>query len=229
MKTIKDLENVDKPREKLIKKGANSLKDYELLAVLLGSGVQGKDVIKLSQEIIKLFEEDFENLSLEKLSGIHGLGIAKASQILSSIELSRRYLIKQNKKISCSNDVYNELKEYQNKQQEYFLALYLDGANHLIQTKVITIGILNQSLVHPREVFSYAIEKRCASIIVAHNHPSGILEASLEDINVTKRLKESGKILGIELLDHLIITKDGYLSLKEKDLLWYFNDTTFKF
>jgi DNA repair protein RadC len=99
------------------------------------------------------------------------------------------------------------------------LALYLDGANHLIQTKVITIGILNQSLVHPREVFSYAIEKRCASIIVSHNHPSGILEASNEDINVTKRLKESGKILGIELLDHLIITSDGYLSLKEEGVL----------
>ena len=219
MKSIKQLENIDKPREKLIKKGASALKDYELLAVLLGSGVQGKDVIKLSQEIIKLFEDDFENLNLEKLLSIHGLGLAKASQILSSIELSRRYLIKQNKKITSAKDVYEELKEYHNKKQEYFLALYLDGANHLIQTKIITIGILNQSLVHPREVFSYAIEKRCASIIVAHNHPSGILEASNEDINVTKRLKESGKILGIELLDHLIITNDGFVSLKEEGVL----------
>ena len=219
MKSITQLENIDKPREKLIKKGANALKDYELLAILLGSGVQGKDVIKLSQEIIKLFEDDFENLNLEKLLSIHGLGLAKASQILSSIELSRRYLIKQNKKITSAKDVYEELKEYHNKKQEYFLALYLDGANHLIQTKIITIGILNQSLVHPREVFSYAIEKRCASKIVAHNHPSGILEASNEDINVTKRLKESGKILGIELLDHLIITNDGFVSLKEEGVL----------
>ena len=220
MKSITQLENIDKPREKLIKKGANALKDYELLAILLGSGVQGKDVIKLSQEIIKLFEDDFENLNLEKLLSIHGLGLAKASQILSSIELSRRYLIKQNKKITSAKDVYEELKEYHNKKQEYFLALYLDGANHLIQTKIITIGILNQSLVHPREVFSYAIEKRCASIIVAHNHPSGILDASNEDINVTKRLKESGKILGIELLDHLIIINDGFVSLKEEGVLW---------
>ena len=219
MKSITQLENIDKPREKLIKKGANALKDYELLAILLGSGVQGKDVISLSNEIIKLFEDDFENLSLEKLLSIHGLGLAKASQILSSIELSRRYLIKQNKKITSAKDVNEELKEYHNKKQEYFLALYLDGANHLIQTKIITIGILNQSLVHPREVFSYAIEKRCASIIVAHNHPSGILEASNEDINVTKRLKESGKILGIELLDHLIITNDGFVSLKEEGVL----------
>ena len=219
MKSITQLENIDKPREKLIKKGANALKDYELLAILLGSGVQGKDVISLSNEIIKLFEDDFENLNLEKLLSIHGLGLAKASQILSSIELSRRYLIKQNKKITSANDVYEALKEYHNKKQEYFLALYLDGANHLIQTKVITIGILNQSLVHPREVFSYAIQERCASIIVAHNHPSGVLQASDEDINVTKRLYESGKILGIELLDHLIITKDGFYSFKEEDLL----------
>ena len=219
MKSINQLENIDKPREKLIKKGANALKDYELLAVLLGSGVQGKDVITLSSEIIKLFEKDFENINLEKLLNIHGLGLAKASQILSSIELSKRYLIKQNKKIASAKDVYDELKEYHNKKQEYFLCLYLDGANHLIQTKVITLGILNQSLVHPREVFSYAIEKRCASIIVSHNHPSGVLEASIEDINVTKRLKESSKILGIELLDHLIITNDGYFSFKEEDLL----------
>ena len=159
MKSITQLENIDKPREKLIKKGVKALKNYELLAVLLGSGVKGKDVISLSTEIIKLFEEDFENINLEKLLNIHGLGISKASQILSSIELSRRYLIKQNKKITSANDVYDELREYHNKQQEYFLCLYLDGANHLIQTKIITIGILNQSLVHPREVFSYAIEK----------------------------------------------------------------------
>ncbi|NCB12393.1 MAG: JAB domain-containing protein [Erysipelotrichia bacterium] len=219
MKSITQLENIDKPREKLIKKGANALKNYELLAVLLGSGVKGKDVISLSTEIIKLFEEDFENINLEKLLKIHGLGISKVSQILSSIELSRRYLIKQSKKITSAKNVYDELKEYHNKQQEYFLALYLDGANHLIQTKVITIGILNQSLVHPREVFSYAIEKRCASIIVAHNHPSGILEASSEDINVTKRLKESSEILGIELLDHLIFTQNGFMSLKEEGIL----------
>ena len=219
MNQITQLQNIDKPREKLIKKGVKALKDYELLAVLLGSGVQGKDVIKLSREIIKLFEEDFENLNLEKLLSIHGLGLAKASQILSSLELSRRYLIKQNKKITSSNDVYEELKEYHNKKQEYFLCIYLDGANHIIQTKVITIGILNQSLVHPREVYAYAIEKRCASIIVAHNHPSGILKPSDEDIQVTKRLKQSGEILGIELLDHVIFTSDGFIALKEEGLL----------
>ena len=220
MKTISQLEKIDKPRERLLKYGLSALKNYELIAILLGTGIQGKDVMKLSREIESLLNKDFETIDLEKLLKVHGLGNAKASQIISAVELCRRYLIKnQNTKITSPNDIYEELKSFKNKQQEYFLALYLDGANHLIDRKVITIGILNQSLVHPREVFSYAIEHRCASIIVAHNHPSGTLEASHEDINVTKRLKESGKILGIELLDHVIFTKDGFVSLKEEGVL----------
>lgn len=219
MKTIKELKDFDRPREKLILKGAKALKDYELLAVLLGSGVKGCDVIKLSKQIIKLFEEDFENINLEKLLYTHGLGKAKASQIISAVELSKRYLIKESTYIRKASDIYDELKEYHNKKQEYFLCVYLDGANHIVKTKIITIGILNQSLVHPREVYAYAIEKRCASIIIAHNHPSGILEASDEDINVTKRLKKSGEILGIELLDHVIFTRLGFISLKEEGVL----------
>lgn len=216
MKSINELENLDKPREKLLKKGAKNLKDYELVAVLLGSGIKGKDVLKLSKEIVKLFEDNFTNLDIKKLLNIHGLGVAKASQIISAIELSKRYLIKQNRKITTPQDIYEELKEYRDKKQEYFLAIYLDGANHICYKSVITIGILNQSLVHPREVFAPAIEKRCASIIVAHNHPSGILKPSSADIAITKRLKQSGKLLGIELLDHLIITKDSYYSFSNE-------------
>jgi len=220
MKSISQLQTIDKPRERLFKYGLSALKNYELIAILLGSGVKGKDIIKLSREIESFFNSSFETMDLEKLLDIHGLGRAKASQIISAIELSRRYLIDtQTYKISSSKDVYEELTDYKNRQQEYFMALYLDGANNLIDKKVITIGTLNQSLVHPREVFAYAIEKRCASIIVAHNHPSGILSPSSEDINVTKRLKESAKILGIELLDHIIFTKDGFYSFEEEGIL----------
>ena len=220
MKSITQLQNIDKPRERLFKYGLSALKNYELIAILLGSGVKGKDIIKLSREIESFFNSNFETMDLEKLLKIHGLGRAKASQLISAIELSRRYLIDtQTYKISSSQDVYDELSDYKNRQQEYFLALYLDGANHLIDKKVITIGTLNQSLVHPREVFAYAIEKRCASIIVAHNHPSGILAPSSEDINVTKRLQHSAKILGIELLDHVILTREGFYSFKEEELL----------
>jgi len=150
MKTISELNDFDKPREKLTKKGVQSLKDYELLAILLGSGTKDKDVLKLSREIVKLFEDDFETINLDKLTSIHGLGIAKASQILSAIELSKRYLIKQNKKVTSSQDIYDELQEYKTKQQEYFLTITLDGANHIIQTRIISIGTLNRSLVHPR-------------------------------------------------------------------------------
>jgi DNA repair protein RadC len=216
MKTINQLHHTEKPREKLLAKGAQALKDYELVAILLGSGIKGKDVIKLSKEIIKVLQDDFNSLSLDKLMDIHGLGGAKASQIISAIELSKRYLIKQNKKITSADDVYAELNEYKDKKQEYFLTIYLDGANHICETRVITIGTLNRSLVHPREVFAPAIEHRCASIIVAHNHPSGILEASDEDLEVTNRLKESGKLLGIELLDHIILSKNGFLSMRDE-------------
>ena len=210
----------DMPREKLQRLGASALKDYELMAVLLGTGVKGKDVIALSKELIQFIEKEFDSLDLKKLLSIHGLGSAKASQILSALELSKRLLIEsQNIKITTPKDIYEELRAYRKKQQEYFIALYLDGANCLLETKVITIGTLNQSLVHPREIFSYAIEKRCASIIIAHNHPSSILSPTKEDLDVTQRLQKSAKILGIELLDHVIFTKEGFYSFDEEGLL----------
>ncbi|WP_041354074.1 RadC family protein [Nitratiruptor sp. SB155-2] len=219
MKKINELEKFEKPREKLLEKGAKALKDYELVAILLGSGVKGKDVIKLSKEIIKLFQQDFDAINIEKLLQIHELGIAKAAQIVSAVELSKRYLFKQHKTVISANDVYEELKEYFDKKQEYFIAFYLDGANRICEKRVITIGTLNQSLVHPREVFAPAIESRCASIIVAHNHPSNNLTPSREDILVTQKLKQSGKILGIELLDHIIFSKEGFVSLQEEGIL----------
>jgi DNA repair protein RadC len=115
--------------------------------------------------------------------------------------------------------VHEELKEYSNKKQEYFIAITLDGASHIIEKRIISIGTLNQSLVHPREVFADAVSDRAAGIIIAHNHPSGQLEASHEDKMVTRRLKEAGKLMGIELLDHLIVTKSGYLSFREEGML----------
>ena len=172
MKTINQLNSFDKPREKLKAKGAKALKNEELMAILLGSGVKGKDVRKLSKEITTLLDSNFDNISLETLSQIYGLGNAKASQIVAAIELSKRYLIRTNKRILNANDIYNELKEYTTKTQEYFLAITLDGASHIINKRVVFIGTLNQSLVHPREVFADAIADRAAGIIIAHNHPA---------------------------------------------------------
>ena len=219
MKKIKELYEKDKPREKLALKGAQSLKNEELMAILLGSGVKGKDVRKLSREIISLLDNEFDSLSLDKLLKIHGLGKAKASQILAAIELSRRYLIKNNKKISTAKDVFDELIEYTTKNQEHFILLTLDGAGHLINKRVVFKGTLNQSLVHPREVFADAIVDRSAAIIIAHNHPSGSLEPSDADIKITKQLSEVADIVGIDLIDHIIVSKNGYFSFVKEGIL----------
>jgi len=219
MKTIKELYKDDKPREKLVKKGVQALKNDELLAILLGSGIQGKDVRKLSREIVTLLDSSYETLSLEQLCNIHGLGVAKASQIIASIELAKRYSSHSNKKINSAEDVYHELKPFANKQQEYFLVMTLDGASHIINTRTVFIGTLNQTLVHPREVFADAISDRAAGIIIAHNHPSGTLHPSRADIGITERLEEVSKLVGIELLDHVILAKDGFYSFNEEGLL----------
>jgi len=219
MKSIKQLHKDDKPREKLVAKGVQALKNDELLAILLGSGVQGKDVRKLAKEIVSLMDTGFDKLSLRTLCDIHGLGIAKASQILASIELSKRYLIRSNKRITSAKEVYEELKEFSTKNQEHFLSITLDGASHIINTRTVFIGTLNQSMVHPREVFADAIADRAAGIIIAHNHPSGTLEASRADIQITQRLKEVSKLVGIELLDHVILAKHGFYSFSDEGLL----------
>ena len=216
MKTIGELYDGDRPREKLLARGAAALKDHELMAALIGRGVRGKDVLKLSREIVDLMRRDFDNLSVEKLSEIHGMGEAKAVQILAAIELSRRFLIRRNVAIRSAEDVWRELKEYHGRRQEYFLALTLDGASHLIEKRVISVGTLNQSLVHPREVFADAISDRAAGIIIAHNHPSGQCFPSAQDRRVTERLREASRILGIELLDHVILTQDGWYSFAEE-------------
>ncbi len=219
MTALRDLHKHDKPREKLVAKGVEALKNEELLAILLGSGIQGKDVRKLAKEIVAMMDDGFDKLNLRKLCEIHGLGIAKASQILASIELSKRYLIRSNKRITDAKDVYEELKSFSTKSQEHFLTITLDGASHIINTRTVFIGTLNQSLVHPREVFADAIADRAAGIIIAHNHPSGTLEASRADVQITQRLKEVSKLVGIELLDHVILSKHGYYSFSDEGLL----------
>lgn len=219
MTALRDLHKDDKPREKLLNKGVEALKNEELLAILLGSGVQGKDVRKLSKEIIMMMDKGIDELNLNGLCDIHGLGIAKASQILASLELSKRYLIRSNKRITDAKDVYDELKAFSTKSQEHFLTITLDGASHIINTRTVFIGTLNQSLVHPREVFADAIADRAAGIIIAHNHPSGTLEASRADVQITQRLKEVSKLVGIELLDHVILSKQGYYSFSDEGLL----------
>lgn len=204
----------DRPREKLKQKGVAALSDFELLQAMIGSGGKQADVTKIARDTKKLLGEYGANISYEQLEKITGLGAAKITELLAAFELSKRYLIDSEQPIIDSPEKAAELlKDIRDKKQEYFVCLTLDGANRLIAKRTITIGTLTSSLVHPREVFADAITDRAASIIVAHNHPSSSLNPSTDDLTVTNIIKESGKLLGIPLANHLIVTKDSHASI----------------
>ena len=201
----------ERPREKLKLKGPQSLSDFELIQALIGSGNKQANVGNIAKNILKLIKQYGLNINYDQLNQIVGMGSAKITEILAAIELSKRYLIDNDSPIIDSPEkAVQQLIDIRDKRQEYFVALTLDGANRLISKRIISIGILNYSLVHPREVFSDAITDRAASIIVAHNHPSGSLNISQADKNVTKRLFEVGELLGIRLADSLVVTKNSF-------------------
>ena len=214
---IKEVPAVDRPREKLAKYGVNKLNDSELMAILIRTGIVGKNVVELSRQILaKIKKVGLVKLTFADLLEIKGLGQTKSGQILASLELGRRLL--KNKKsalILSPQDVWEELKDIRDHKKEHFVIFYLDTRHQEIQREIISVGTLNANLVHPREVFEPAITHNAAQIIVAHNHPSGDPEPSDEDIAITKRLHSAGELLGIELLDHVIISKDKFVSLKE--------------
>lgn len=205
----------DRPREKLQAKGAAALSDFELLQALIGSGNAQADVSKIARDTLKLLQEHGKDINYEQLKQVTGMGSAKITELLAALELSRRYLLEDERLIIDSPEAaVAQLADIRDKKQEYFACLTLDGANRLIAKRIITIGTLTSSLVHPREVFADAITDRAASIIVAHNHPSASLEPSQEDLSITKSLQQVGELLGIELIDHIIIAKTGYISLE---------------
>ncbi|MEW5948204.1 MAG: DNA repair protein RadC [Thermodesulfobacteriota bacterium] len=219
MKDIKDLPNFDRPREKLAAQGPEALSDIELLAILLGSGVKGKNVFQVAQGILRKLDKDKGKVELKSLISIEGVGLAKACQILAAFEFARRRFFKDLLVVQKTKDVLPLILHIADKKQEHFLCISLNGANEVIGNRVVTVGLLNSSQVHPREVFADVISDRAASVILAHNHPSGVLKPSPDDIAITEQMVEAGKILGISVLDHIIITKKGYLSFKEKGLM----------
>lgn len=221
MPKIKDLPKIERPREKLEKYGPRKLSNSELLAIILGSGNKGLNVIELANKILKKFSGDgLAKAKLKELKDTFGLGTAKACEIIACFELGKRLLKnKPYKLLLTPEDVYREMKNYRNHKQEHFVVFYLDSRNGEIASQVVSIGTLNASLIHPREVFEPAIKNNTAQIIIAHNHPSGDAEPSEDDLAITKRLIEAGKILGIEVVDHIIVTKDSFWSFKEKGLI----------
>jgi DNA repair protein RadC len=223
MSKIKNLPKHKQPREKLMEKGAENLRDSELMAILLRTGTKGKDVIKVSREVLrKNPTKNLLALNFKDLAKIKGIGSGKACLLLAAFELTKRALEVEDNNlptIISAKDAVAQLQELRNVKKEHFVVLYLNARNQLIHKETVSIGTLNASLIHPREVFKSAIDCLAASVILAHNHPSGSAEPSEDDLEVTKRLKEAGKILGIEVLDHVIVTKNAYFSLKEKSLL----------
>ncbi|PLT30145.1 RadC family protein [Peribacillus deserti] len=219
---IRDYPVDDRPRERFINEGAKALSNQELLALLLRTGTRNESVIQLSNRLLTQFEglRLLTDASLEEMMALKGIGEAKAIQVLAAVELGRRisnlsfderYVIRSPE--DCANYCMNDMRFLT---QEHFVCLYLNTKNQVLHRQTIFIGSLNASIVHPREVFKEAFRRSAASIICVHNHPSGDPSPSREDIEVTKRLTECGKIIGIDLLDHIIIGEKKFVSLKEK-------------
>ncbi len=223
--TIKEFPENERPREKLIKYGEKNLSDAELLAIILRTGSKNHTAISLAHQIIKDHKQGIRylyNATVEEISSIKGIGIAKATQIKAAIELGRRLSMESLIKFSIKSplDVVDYLmEEMRYSMEENFNVVLLDTKNKVISVENITKGIVNASLVHPREVFKVAIRKNSTSMILAHNHPSGDPTPSKEDKSITKRLVETGRIVGIQVLDHIIIGDGNYLSFKEMDML----------
>jgi DNA repair protein RadC len=240
--TVSDLPKQERPRERLQRFGADALSAQELLALIIGRGIAGKSVMTIAQELITKFASirGISEATIEELSAVKGVGLAKAAQLTACFELGKRqeletgydyeaYDIKNPQAVvkairSCIKDF----------KKEHFMLMILNTRNKILRIENISIGTLNASLVHPREVFKEAIKRSASSVVVAHNHPSGDSEPSEEDLKITRRLIEAGKILGIEVLDHIIVgkhtakstvtehgrpEKESYCSLKEKGLI----------
>ena len=217
-KRIKDLPKFARPREKLVEKGPEALSDAELLAVLLRTGVEGRSAVELARRLLEKAGRSLPRWRVEDFMSVPGIGKAKACQIVAAFELARRYLLGERPKIRKPQDILPYVQPYIRRKQEYFVCITLNGAGEVIETRVVTVGLLDSAQIHPREVFADALADRAAGVILVHNHPSGNLEPSPEDIAITRQLVEAGKLLGIEVLDHIIISPSGHLSLKERGI-----------
>jgi DNA repair protein RadC len=209
----------DRPREKLVRKGPAALSDFELLEVMVGSGSAQTDVSQIARQLLKAFRHGTETLNFETLTSLRGISTAQATRILAGLEIARRHLVRDVQPLRSLPDFVARLDDIRTKQQEYFIALSLDGGQRLLAQRTITIGTLDTVLAHPREVFSDPIVDRAASVVIAHNHPSGEAKPSTKDILLTQQLAAAGQMLGIPLRDHIIITRTDCYSFKQHHLL----------
>lgn len=216
---IYQIPQADRPREKLQKKGSAALSDFELIEVLIASGVNGVDVGQIAQQIQRLMQRGPDSLTYDALLDIKGIGAANASKLLAALELAKRHLIRSVEPLKTQQDILGRLSDIRARQQEYCVCLSLDGGQRLIAQRTITTGTLDAVIAHPREIFADAIVDRAASVIVAHNHPSGEAAPSQKDIALTQQLAAAGQLLGITLRDHIVVTKTDYFSFRQHHLL----------
>lgn len=218
--TIHDLPRVERPREKLIKYGPDALTDAELLALVLRTGREGENALSFAARVARKMDRTaLARAAFDDLMRIKGIGPAKACELLACVEIGKR--IFENKvtavgELLSPQDVFDALKDVRESKKEHFVVFFLDSRNQQIKREIVSVGTVNASLVHPREVFEPAVRHLAVQVILAHNHPSGGLEPSQEDLDVHKRLTEAGRILGIEVLDHVIVTGKGFMSFQEK-------------
>jgi DNA repair protein RadC len=208
-----------KPRERLAGQGPEALTDRELLAILLNTGIRGKDVFVLADEVLEMLDRSKEVPTVEELAAISGLGTAKACGIIAMLELGRRRWGRLELTIQFPEDAYGLIKHYADRRQERFICISLNGAHEVLAVRVVTVGLVNKTIVHPREVFSDPLKDRASAVCVAHNHPTGRLKPSGEDNEITRRLLASADILGLRFLDHIIFSETGFFSYRKSDML----------
>jgi DNA repair protein RadC len=207
-----------RPRERLHDLGPAALSDQELLSILLNSGIRGKNVSVLAEELLERLEQENTIPPVKELARLTGLGESKASAIVAMLEFGRRRWGTAGSRIRAPSDVYNIIRHYADRRQERFICLSLNGAHEVLAVRIVTIGLVNRTIVHPREVFADPILDRASAVCVAHNHPSGQVAPSGEDNEITYRLKAAADVLGIHFLDHIIFSPDTFYSYRQAEL-----------
>ena len=208
----------ERPRERLIRAGPESLSDQDLLSIILVSGVQGKNVTLLANELLSKLDRERDMPSVKELCRLTGLGESKACTVAAMLEFGRRKWAS-GQRIRHPGDIFNLIKHHADRRQERFLCLSLNGAHEVLAARIVTIGLVNRTIIHPREVFADPILDRASAIAVAHNHPSGNIKPSEEDNQITRRLKAAADILGLNFLDHLIFSENFYFSFRQEGLI----------
>jgi len=218
-RTFADVPFDERPREKLKSHGPAALSDWELLAILLNTGIQGKDVKALAEDLLGLLDKNKDIPSIREISRLPGIGQSKACAVAAMLEFGRRRYGSFSARIKQPVDIFTLVRHYADRKQERFISLSLNGAHEVLAVRIVTIGLVNKTIVHPREVFADLIQDRAAAFCVAHNHPSGQIQSSPEDEEITERLQSAAHILGLHFVDHIIFSETTWWSFRENGKL----------